>query len=536
VDEPADAQPPAPPRRAGLLRVRWFRSRHEVVWLFLIALAIRAAAAWTNPAILNDSVSLLRSASRFASDGLKAALGIADHPLAPWIVSLAPRSIDTETAAIGLSVLAGAAAVWPLHVLTRRACGRHAATATCILYAGLPKAIGVASVPLTTTVLLPLFLSGLSLAVAAGLASSPRRRIVRLVSAGLICGLAYLCRPEGLVAAAGAVVAAGALARRGRRWTSAAIVAVAFLLVAAPYAASLSRQAGHLVLSPKKDVARFVGTEQAPADSAAPSERGAVADTLSAMDGALTAPIIALIVVGVVLASRWRHRHAFAPRVLLLAGAVVSILLVLRLRTGWGYGGAKHVLPGALLLLPFAGEALLFVGVFIRRAMARRRLAVVLACFLATALTVRTLLRPIGEDQADARRLGEAIAASAKTAGKRELVVATFAEPLVAYYADRSLRTGGGTARDVPLWGRYRALLGPGGTDELRAAMAATLRAEGAQWIVLDLFRGATPDAEAPGRTLAAKLEKDGVAGAPVIAAASPLTAFPVRPGADGGR
>jgi hypothetical protein len=497
------------------------------VWLVAIAAAVRAAAAWLNPAIVNDSVSLLRVAERIPREGLGAVLTGPEHPLVPWLLACLPRTADLETVATALSVAAGALAVWPLHVLTRRACGRHAATAACIVYAGLPKAIGEASVPLTSTFLLPLFLSGLSLAVAAGLHSSPRRRAVRLASAGLVCGLAYLCRPEGLVAAAGAVLAAASLGREGRRWSSAGIVAAAFLVVAAPYTVALSRHAGQFEVSPKKDVARFVGVAKAPLDGGA-AAGGAVSDALSALDGALTAPVIALVLVGWVLPRRWRHRHSFLPRVLLLAGAVVCILLVVRLNAGWGYGGAKHMLPGALLLLPFAGEGFVFLGFFIRRMIARRRLAVVLASFLAIPLAVRSLLRPVGEDQAAARRLGEALAAEARKAPEPRLVVGSFAEPLVAYYADRSLRASGGSARDVPLWGRFRRLLASD-DDALRADLGSALRTEGAQWVVVDLWRRDADAAEAPGMRLARGLGKDGVVGAPVVSAGSQLTAFPVQ-------
>jgi hypothetical protein len=528
VRDPPDTEMAA--ESPGRTRLRWFRARHELIWLFLIAVAIRAAAAWLNPAIVNDSVSLLRTAERFAHDGLAAALTGSEHPLVPWLVARTPAAWDPETAATVLSVLAGALAVWPLHVLARRACGRHAATAACIVYAALPRSIGVASVPLTSTVLLPLFLSGLSLAVAAGLPSSNRRRLVRLVSAGLVCGLAYLCRPEGLVTAAFAVIAAAALARQGRRWASAGIVAAAFVVVAAPYAIALTHHAGHVEISPKKDIARFVGATDAPLAAVdAPPGGGAVSDTLAALDGALTAPVIALVLVGCVLPGRWRHRRSYLPRVLLLGGAVFSLLLVMRLNAGWGYGGAKHMLPGALLLLPFAGEAFLFLGVFISRVRARRRLAVVLASFLAIPFAVRSLLRPVGEDYADARHLGEAIAEAARAAGSPHVVIGSFAEPLVAYYADRSLRRTGGSASDVPLWGRFGKLLKPGDTDELRSQMASALHAAGAQWLVLDLWRPSSGDSEISGRRLAQRLAADLVAGAPVVSAGAPLTAFPVR-------
>ncbi len=532
-----------PPRRAAS---RWFRARHEVLWLFALALVVRATAAWMSPSILNDGATLIQSAERFGREGLSAALSVPDHPLLPWLVSKMPAGVDPETAATVLCVVAGAFAVWPLHVLARRACGRHAATAACIVYAALPKAVGVASTPLTSAVLLPLFLSGLSLAVVAGLPSPrpprflgrwiPRRR-ARLVCAGLACGLAYLCRPEGLVAAAGAVVAAAWFARRGKRLASAAVVAAVFVVVAAPYAVALSEHRGGFALSPKKDVARFVGAAEAPAArSDAPSP---AREVLSNLDGALTTPVLVLVLPGLFLVHRWRRRRSAAPRLLLVGLATAFAALVARLHAGWNYGSSRHLMPGALLLLPFAGEGFVVVSGFIPRVVARRRMAVALASFLAIPLAVRSVLRPEGESQVDARRLGERLAETAKKNGEKSLVVATFREPLVAYYADRALRADGGQARDVALWGAFHALIdrdaGTGQAEDaaskarreaaLRADLAAKLRGENARWLVVDVF-GAKEIREPE---LAKRLAKDGVLGTPVVSSGAALTAFPVE-------
>lgn len=220
-----------------------------MIWLFLVALAVRAAAAWASPAILNDSASLLASAELVGEGGISAWAQGPDHPLLPWLISLFARWWDPEAAATAICVLAGSLAVWPLHVLARHVSGRHAATAACIVYAALPKAVAVSSVPLTSAAILPLFFSGLSLVLTAAVPSSGKRRISRLAGAGLLCGLAYLCRPEGLVAAGGAVLGALLFVPKGRKLASAAIVAVAFILVAAPYAAALSSDAGRFTVS-----------------------------------------------------------------------------------------------------------------------------------------------------------------------------------------------------------------------------------------------------------------------------------------------
>jgi len=553
--------------RPGTARAtsRWLRPNVEVAWFVVVALAVRAAAAWTSPAILNDGATLLRSAERLRAEGLATAVSLPDHPLTPWLVSLAPAGVDPQTAATVLCVLAGALAVWPLHVLARVACGRHAAAAACIVYVALPKAVGVTSTPLTSALLLPLFLAGVSLAVVAG-APSPRRtwdlgsrvsrsrrlrrrlrrarlrlwrrvrrwsdglrRPARLVGAGLACGLAYLARPEGLVAGAAAVLAALWFARRGRRLASAAVVAAVFVVVAAPYAVALTRHEGRFAVSPKKDVARFVGAAETPGP---PRDAGTtVRETTGALDGALTTPAFILVLAGVFLPTRWRRGRSIRPRLFLLALAAAFVGLTARLQAGWGYGGARHVLPGALLLLPFVGEGFLLVAGFISRVVARRRLAVVLAAFLSIPLAVRSVLRPEGENQVDARRLGERLAEIAKEGGAGRVVVATFREPLVAYYADCARRVDGAGARDVPLWGAFHALLERSDAEGRRAELAQTLRREGAQWLVVDMFRrspGPGADKEASGASLAQRLVEDGVLGTPVVSAGSALTAFPV--------
>ena len=112
-------------------------------------------AAWSSPAVANDSVSLLRGAERVHAEGPAALLDLPHHPLPVALYALAGRFMDAELAAVILGAVAGGLALWPLHSLARRACGRHAATAACILYVVLPKAVGVASVPLAEGLFLP---------------------------------------------------------------------------------------------------------------------------------------------------------------------------------------------------------------------------------------------------------------------------------------------------------------------------------------------------------------------------------------------
>lgn len=524
-DEDADA-----PRA----RSRWFRARHEVLWLFLLALAIRAAVAIVNPAIVPDSVTLLRVAASVATDGVGAAIASSEHPLFPTLIAWLPGEVGAEAGATAISVFAGAFAVWPLHTIARRACGRHAATAASIIYAALPKAVGIASVPHASGVVIPLLLSGLALAMVAPLGRSLRTERIRLASAGVLCGLAYLCRPEGAVAALGAVVAAMAMAKSGRRLVSAAIVAGAFVVVATPYVVALSSHGGRFEITPKKSLTKMVGIEKAPSDDGPAPGDSFAGDAASAFEAALPAPVFVFALVGMAMPRRWRRGPARRARFVALHMAAVLMAVMLRIGSGWGYSVSRHMLTSAVLLLPFAGEGVHFIGGFISRIVARRRLTVVLVSFFAIPCAVRAVTKPEGAAHADARALGELI--GAQSSGNDPVVVASFAEPIVAYYAER---TRGAPVADLRLWRWFdpedpeKKKTRANVLDAARArsgALADILRTGGAKWIVIDLFiDGGNDGPKLPGRALAAALIADGTVGTPALAAGSTLAAFPVR-------
>jgi hypothetical protein len=303
---------------------------------------------------------------------------------------------------------------------------------------------------------------------------------------------------------------------------------------------ALSTSQGSFALSPKKDVLRFTGLAPAPGDPAALLDgpqgvpAAALPDALrgaaSGLESALTVPLLVLVAAGAFPRRRWGHRRARLPRVLLLGTAAVLVAAVVRLHTGWGYGGGRHLLAAGVLLLPFAGEGVLFLGAFLSRVVRQRRLAFVAVSLVAIPLGVRALLRPAGESGVAERRLGEELARRAGDGA--EIGVATFAQPRVAWYADRLLSATGGAARDVPLWGRYRQLLHTSSElADARAGLARTLDQERADWLVLDVYATAARHGQlrAPGRELAAALLDDGVLGLPAAARGAELAAFPVR-------
>lgn len=514
----------------------WIPPGRETLLLGLLALGIRLLAAWARPAILPDSADLLQAAEAVRERGLTAALDAAHHPLPVGLIAFLGSWFDPEAAGTVAAAVLGALAVAPLHVLARRACGRHGATTACLLYAVLPKFVTVASVPLADAMFLPFFVGAFAAASSAGIARTRRRRVFRLVAAGLSAAAAYLCRPEGLVAGVAVILGVAAKARRGRRVASAAVVAVVFVTAAAPWVGALSAERGALTLSPKKDLARFAGAAPAPRESgstAAANGRTGIHATAEGLWDAL-GPALILVVAGALPRRRWSRRRSFRPRWMLLLTAVGLIALVVRLHAGWGYGGGRHLLPASVLLLPFAGEGAVAVFGFLSRARRRRRGALILTTLLAIPLGVRAVLRPDGEGGERERTLGETLAAAdAVTASRGDVILASFGEPLVAYYADRALAPTGRRCRNVRLRrGHGRLLELSSDLEEQRAALADELRARGAGWLVLHLYteRESLGTTRRPGMDLAARLLEDGVLGLPAVARGSELAAFPVLP------
>ncbi|MCG3133557.1 MAG: hypothetical protein HMLKMBBP_00736 [Planctomycetes bacterium] len=551
---PDDASPPgAPPpepRRRGRREfgVRGLAVQPEIALVALAALVVRGTAWALRPAILPDGADLLGAAEAVRTGGLGEILRAQHHPLPVALAAAAGWFGEPETVVSLAEVVLGALAVWPLHLVVRAACGRHAALVACILYAVLPKFVSVASTPLAEGFFLPSFITALGAACTAGRSRSAGGRTVRLAAAGLLAGCAYLCRPEGLVAGALVPWIAASQARRGRRVGSAVIVLAVFVAVSAPWVAALSSDRGGFALSPKKDLARFAGVaplrDELPGDASTGMLAG-VRGAIGALWDAL-GPGLLLAVPALLSLRRWSARHwRFTGT--LLAGAVVYVLLLVRLRAGWGYAGGRHGLAAATLLLPFAGAGALWIVGFVRRTWARRVAALTLVWLAAIPLAVRAALRPDGEGGERERHLGRAVALAVMgeggpgdggtgEGGTGDVVLASFAQPLVAYYADRTLRNdprgAGRRARNMRLLRDHGRLLAVSADlENRRRDLAEALRGAGAGWLVLDLFaEGRTAGAtRMPGRDLAELLQRDGVLGTPAVAAGSELAAFPVR-------
>jgi len=230
------------------------------VALALLAVIVRALRwSWT-AVMMNDGPIFIRLAQQMADGDWRAALTYEFHPLYPFAVRVAQLLFgDWERAAVAVSVLAGGIAVLGLFVLLRDAFDRRVAAIGGLLLAVHPVAIEQADVQSDS-----LYLAFFVWSAAFLWRALSRERAVPALVAGLLAGLAYLVRPEGLGALlVGLGVLAFELARRHMRVSVAARMAGALCLGAAltmsPYVAFLSAQSGELTITEKKSLAGVLG-------------------------------------------------------------------------------------------------------------------------------------------------------------------------------------------------------------------------------------------------------------------------------------
>lgn len=160
------------------------------------------------------------------------------------IAALMPLARTAEAAGVTVSLLAGAAAVFPVYGAARRLYGPGAALVAGTVVAFLPFAVDMSVLVLSDAFFM--FLAATALYFLIRVVQDARR--IDAFLAALFYGLAYLTRPEGLVlAAAGVAAGIGAFALlpalRGRLLRCGAIYVVTLAVVAAPYVAYLSGRA-----------------------------------------------------------------------------------------------------------------------------------------------------------------------------------------------------------------------------------------------------------------------------------------------------
>jgi hypothetical protein len=227
--------------------------RVRLLALFAVAIAVHTWVLTHTAVTARDSIGFARTALQFENpraSGLGDVVGVLKHsqhppgyPLAVLVASWPVRAIYHDDlpgqmllSAQAASYVAAVLLVFPTYWLGRTLFGKFAGFAAALLFQVLPVPVEVTSDGLTEG----LYLLGLGTALLLGVRAVRNPTIGGFLCCGLVTGLTYLVRPEGvLVAAAVGLVAVGmTAARRWPRPQAAAgltALAVGTILPAAPY-------------------------------------------------------------------------------------------------------------------------------------------------------------------------------------------------------------------------------------------------------------------------------------------------------------
>jgi hypothetical protein len=494
----------------------WTASHPAAVTLALAAVAVAArAVAWQRcAAMMNDGPRFLELAQQYAAGEWAVALSHRFHPLYPILIAaVQPAAGSWDGAAAAVSIVSGGVAVAFLYDFLRRSFEGFVPLVGALLFAVHPYAVPFSADVQSEGLYIALFLGALAFGWRA--LETPRLGVATL--AGLLSGLAYLTRPEGLgVALATGLVFLGLTLCRQRSGAQLARVglglALGTMLAAGPYLVALERQEGELRLTRKKSALviatldedaiervekrrerRTEGREHAAEPDAGWQrwlQRGSEA-TGDVAESARHAFRLDHWIIGalgaIALGGPLGLRAGFLATIVGLYGFV---LLGLRLTAGYvstrhvlppllpllgyvaaGYVSTRHVLPPLLPLLGYVAAGVPTVGrvvLFLPRLVLWRRgppapgaaLAVGLA-ILVSASSVMAL-RPQRQDRAAARAAAEWLAEQ----GIAERVAASRGR--VAYYARADYE-------HMPWRGRDH------GPD-----WVAALRHEGVRYVIVD--------------------------------------------------
>jgi 4-amino-4-deoxy-L-arabinose transferase-like glycosyltransferase len=249
-----EAEPPAPPVRPDR---RPPRLGGLVLAALLVGLAVRVAVGLTDDAASTDETAYLHSGQSFVhGDGFERYGQPELHfpPFLPVLLGVASWGVsDPHTGTVVLTVVSGTLLILPLSLLGRRLAGPPGGVVTAWVAALAP---GLATMPQirgtgSEAEYALLVVSALWLVVSAG-DRDGRARLVRVAAAGLLVGLAYLTRPEGLFMVVPLGVAVVVLARRRPpQVATVAAFAAPVLLCVVPYAVYLHANTGRWELTAK---------------------------------------------------------------------------------------------------------------------------------------------------------------------------------------------------------------------------------------------------------------------------------------------
>jgi hypothetical protein len=403
----------------GERSLAWLRrcDARTVLLILLLALAVRLVCLSRSDLIGTDSMRFLQAAQHVESGRFQEAIRDPFHPELSFLIALlnqgqqqilgAPRGFDEdrerrERTAYAIVLATGLLWVWLMIDLTRTLFPAVPPGAVGLLAACQPYLVRSSADIMSDTPML----AWLMLALRA--AAAPPERLLPALVCGLSIGLAYLARPEGLVALPTVLVFWLLRERRSlaRIATRSGLMLASLACVALPYVIAISMIAGKPTLTLKKDVYRMIGIEEARSglDPLARTAQGSIPELTRAVQeqpddsfgrhsparfglasaiplqaggrlaGSIgniltgwfkTAPEVLALCFMAGLWALWRHGARTEGHTLfaLCAGFTVAVLLLL----AWSepdpdYLSRRHVFILVALSLPLAARGLLALG------------------------------------------------------------------------------------------------------------------------------------------------------------------------------
>ena len=242
------------------------RTRLSLAAAFVAAIIVRVAVAWYCGAAQPQEIRYITIARGIISGqgftGLDTRYpDIIQPPLYPMLLAAAFLLPGPELAlARGVSAMMGALLVLTGGAIARRTMGDRTARRTGWIIAFYPLLAHISGVAITESTFTALVTGSLLvLWTALDAPAGSMRRFIHMTGVGLMLGLAYLTRPEGLayVAAAAfivvmtAILSSAPLAARARGALAIVWLLIGFSLAATPYLVWVRSQTGRWLLSPK---------------------------------------------------------------------------------------------------------------------------------------------------------------------------------------------------------------------------------------------------------------------------------------------